>query len=327
MTRDYEVVRDPLWDNIPLDQVALAALDTPAVQRLRYVRQLGHAFLVYPGATHTRFEHALGAYHLTERALANLAARGELGRSGEHDLSRWILRRKIRYVPRRTIIVGISDWLSQRAKDSAIFANFDVRTIHNNINVDEFFPVDKQVARTLLGLTTGKKIVLVGAQDLKSHLKGFDKFLAAVKMLDPKDYFLAFFGRLDEETIRPLGFEYKNYGFLHDSISLRLLYSAADVFVGPSITEAFGKTIAESMACGTPVVCFDATGPKDIVDHQKNGYLARPFEAEDIANGIRWIMSSDYPTLCDNARSKVETTFDSRIIAGKYKELYEELVR
>jgi HD superfamily phosphohydrolase len=80
MTRDYEVVRDPLWDNIPLDHVALAALDTPAVQRLRYVRQLGHAFLVYPGATHTRFEHALGAWHLTQRALANLAERGELGR-------------------------------------------------------------------------------------------------------------------------------------------------------------------------------------------------------------------------------------------------------
>ena len=80
MTRDYEVVRDPLWDNVALDQVALAALDTPAVQRLRYVRQLGHAFLVYPGATHTRFEHALGAWHLTQRALAALAARGELGR-------------------------------------------------------------------------------------------------------------------------------------------------------------------------------------------------------------------------------------------------------
>jgi HD superfamily phosphohydrolase len=80
MTRDYEVVRDPLWDNIPLDAVALAALDTAAVQRLRYVRQLGHAFLVYPGATHTRFEHALGAYHLTQRALTALGERGELTR-------------------------------------------------------------------------------------------------------------------------------------------------------------------------------------------------------------------------------------------------------
>src|SRR5437870_9536930 len=68
----FEVVRDPLWDNIRLDPEALAVVDTPAVQRLRYVRQLGHAFLVYPGATHSRFEHALGAYHLARRALAQL---------------------------------------------------------------------------------------------------------------------------------------------------------------------------------------------------------------------------------------------------------------
>ena len=67
-----------MWDNIRLDPAALAVLDTPPVQRLRYVRQLGHAFLVYPGATHSRFEHALGAYHLTGRALASLAERGEL---------------------------------------------------------------------------------------------------------------------------------------------------------------------------------------------------------------------------------------------------------
>jgi len=78
--KDLEVIRDPLWDNIRLDRPALLALDTSAVQRLRYVRQVGHAFLVYPGATHTRFEHALGAYHLTRRALASLEERGELER-------------------------------------------------------------------------------------------------------------------------------------------------------------------------------------------------------------------------------------------------------
>lgn len=68
----FEVVRDPLWNNIRIEADTLAVVDTPAVQRLRYVRQLGHAFLVYPGATHTRFEHALGAYHLARRALAHL---------------------------------------------------------------------------------------------------------------------------------------------------------------------------------------------------------------------------------------------------------------
>jgi len=74
--KQLEVVRDPLWNNIRLEPEALAVVDTPAVQRLRYVRQLGHAFLVYPGATHTRFEHMLGAYHLARRALAQLEETG-----------------------------------------------------------------------------------------------------------------------------------------------------------------------------------------------------------------------------------------------------------
>ena len=76
---DFEIIRDPLWDNIRLDRPALLTLDTPTVQRLRYMRQVGHAFLVYPGATHTRFEHALGAYHLTRRASGARGA-GECGR-------------------------------------------------------------------------------------------------------------------------------------------------------------------------------------------------------------------------------------------------------
>src|ERR1700674_2680057 len=82
---DFEVVRDPLWDNIRVDAAAVGVLDTPAMQRMRYVRQLGHAFLVYPGATHTRFEHALGAYHLTRKALASLEERGELACIAEED--------------------------------------------------------------------------------------------------------------------------------------------------------------------------------------------------------------------------------------------------
>src|ERR1700760_4852213 len=74
----FDIIRDPLWNNIQLDTPALRLVDTPVFQRLRYVRRLGHAFLVYPGATHTRFEHALGTYHLARRALALLEERGDL---------------------------------------------------------------------------------------------------------------------------------------------------------------------------------------------------------------------------------------------------------
>jgi len=75
---EFEVVRDPLWNTIRLDPTALALIDTPEFQRLRHIRQLGLAYLVYPGATHTRFDHALGVYHLARRALSLLGERGEL---------------------------------------------------------------------------------------------------------------------------------------------------------------------------------------------------------------------------------------------------------
>ena len=80
-----DILRDPLWNNIRLDPLALALLDTPVLQRLRYVRQLGHTFLVYPGATHSRFEHALGAWHLAGIALRLLDEAGSLSTVSQRD--------------------------------------------------------------------------------------------------------------------------------------------------------------------------------------------------------------------------------------------------
>jgi HD superfamily phosphohydrolase len=76
-------IRDPLWNTIVLDDVARRLIDTAVFQRLRYVRQLGLAHLVYPGATHTRFEHALGAYHLARRTIAVLDERHELDHAAD----------------------------------------------------------------------------------------------------------------------------------------------------------------------------------------------------------------------------------------------------
>ena len=75
--RRPQIVRDPLWNTIRLDPTAVAIVDTAAFQRLRYIRQLGFAHLVYPGATHTRFDHALGVYHLAVTALRLLRERGD----------------------------------------------------------------------------------------------------------------------------------------------------------------------------------------------------------------------------------------------------------
>ena len=68
----FEILRDPVWNNIRVDELTLELVDTDVFQRLRYVRQLGWTYLVYPGATHSRFEHALGTHHLSRRTLALL---------------------------------------------------------------------------------------------------------------------------------------------------------------------------------------------------------------------------------------------------------------
>jgi HD superfamily phosphohydrolase len=78
----FEIIRDPLWNNIRVDPGAIRFIDTREFQRLRYIRQLGLAHLVYPGATHSRFEHALGTYHLASRTLSLLVERGELDEIG-----------------------------------------------------------------------------------------------------------------------------------------------------------------------------------------------------------------------------------------------------
>jgi glycosyltransferase involved in cell wall biosynthesis len=217
--------------------------------------------------------------------------------------------------------------LSDKAKESDLFRDFDIRTISNNIDTKEFFPVDKQIARDILGLKTDKKIILCGSTSLKDFYKGFSKYMEALKQLDKNKYFLCFFGNLDKSVADELGFEYKSFGYLNDNISLRLVYSCADVFVAPSLMDAFGKTIAESMACGTPAVCFDATGPKDIITHKVDGYKAKPFVGEDLANGIEWVLNApNYNDICNKAREKVIREFDSVVVAKKYVELYEEIL-
>ncbi len=246
----------------------------------------------------------------------------------KYDLSRFVLWRKKYRLPRDMKVVGISNWLSDCARNSQLFKEFDVRTISNNIDTHAFRPVNKEISRDILGLPKDKKIVLAGAHSLRDPWKGFNLYLEALRYVKDDDIFLLFFGKIDSEIRHNLRFEYKMLDFLHDVVSLRLAYSAADVFVASSTMEAFGKTLVEAMACRTPVVCFDATGPKDIVDHKKTGYKAVPFDAKDLVRGIEWVVEDDtrQKLIGKNAREKVLREFDSRIVAKKYISLYEEIV-
>ena len=253
----------------------------------------------------------------------------QLGSSRERDLTRFVLRRKRASLPERIRLVGMSHWLSDCARRSALFRGAEVSTIGNNVDTQMFSPLPMKVAREALGLDQDKKIVLLGALDVASAYKGLDLFLEALESHRDSDIHILIFGKSSGEIPASLGMTSTSIGFLSDTISLRLAYSAADVFVAPSRAESFGKTLVEAMSCGTPVVCFDATGPKDIVEHRVSGYRARPFDPLDLAHGIRWVLDQPpdtYQGLCLNARERVLRCFDSKVIARQYKALYGEML-
>ena len=252
-----------------------------------------------------------------------------LASKNENDLSRkvWLRKQKTFAKLPAMKIIGVSNWLVDCAKQSSLFKYHDVVCLPNPINTEIYSPFEKAQARALLNLPQDKKLIAFGAMSATSDInKGFKELAHALEHL-PIEYELVVFG--SSEPQNPQGFKQKTHylGHLHDDISLRVLYSAADVMVVPSLQEAFGQTASESMACGTPVVGFGSTGLLDIVDHKVNGYLAKSFNTQDLENGISWVLQHENPRqLAQAAREKVLRSFDSGVVTKKYIRHYSQLI-
>ena len=256
-----------------------------------------------------------------------------LGSSRERDLSRWTWQRKERaWRDLNLTVVAPSRWLADCARSSSLFRNIRVEVIPNGLDTGTFQPGDKNHSRELLGLPQDKKIILFGAVGGTSDLnKGFHLLQPALQALAGKglpETLAVVFGCAAPIKLPDLGMPVVFLGRLHDDASLAAAYSAADVFVAPSIQEAFCQTAAEAMACGTPVVAFGATGLLDVVEHQRCGYLAEPYASDDLAHGIAWVLEDRdrHAALSCRARQKVTTEFALDLVARRYAELYREIL-
>jgi glycosyltransferase involved in cell wall biosynthesis len=253
--------------------------------------------------------------------------------SGHRDLSSRIHAKKMKYwqdIP--MTIVAPSSWLAEEARKSSLFKNLRVEVIPHGTDLNVYSPLNKDYAKEILGLQKSRRYVLFGAgSGIGDTRKGYQYLQPALEILRAmggfEDVSLLIFG--EDEPIDPpkLGFPVHYVGRLHDDISLSVLYSAADVTVTPSMQEAFGMTASESMACGTPVVAFGASGPLDVIDPKIDGYLARPYEIGDLAYGLSWILDSTRSeTLSRACRIKCELKFDLIKVSRQYSRLYQELI-
>ena len=160
--------------------------------------------------------------------------------------------------------------------------------------------------------------------------KGFDLLSEALERLCNNANFavqIAVFGSEKPSVPPDFGMPTTYTGRLYDDVSLALLYNAADIMVVPSRSESFSNVCVESLASGTPVVAFAIGGLLDQIEHKRNGYLARPYDTEDLANGIRWVLEDEERLhgLRYAARKRVEKLFDLKDVARRYSELYKEI--
>jgi glycosyltransferase involved in cell wall biosynthesis len=219
----------------------------------------------------------------------------QLHSSKESDLSRWVWQRKAQAWKNLNLtLVTPSHWLTECAKSSSLLQEYPVNVIANNLDPEVYKPLNHRRVRESLNLPQNKQLVLFGAmQGTEDRWKGFPLLVPALQSLSKSEWQdkieLLVFGSSQPENPINVGFKTHYLGRLKDE-SLAKVYAAADVMVVPSRYEAFGQTASEALACGTPVVAFDVTGLKDIVDRQQNGYLAKPYETEDLARGIAWVL-------------------------------------
>ena len=257
----------------------------------------------------------------------------QLGSHRERDLSRWVWRRKAKAWRNLDLtVVSPSRWLAKCAGESSLFGDVTIKVIPNGVDVNKYRPITKSVARELLGLAQDKHIIMFGSFNATSdRRKGFHLLQPALQSLSQSGWGdkaqVVVFGASHGSNSPELGFKTDYLGTLKDDLSLALAYSAADVFVLPSLQENLANTVIEALACGTPCVAFDIGGMPDMIEHEANGYLVKPLQVEDLAAGIAWVLDNPErrKKLSDNAREKVVQEFTQEIQANRYLRLFEEI--
>ena len=195
-------------------------------------------------------------------------------------------------------LIAPSKWIGDCAQNSLLMKDKKIVVIPNPIDTERFKPINKNDARKSLKLNNNKKIILFGSIDGgKDPRKGADLLIDVLKLLTFKkeEIEIIIFGKKNkyQDIFENNFFEIRNFGRIDSIKMLSTIYSAADIFVIPSRIESFGQTAAEAQSCGTPVAGFDIGGLKDIITHEKNGFLVEPFNTKKMALAIENLLKEE----------------------------------
>jgi len=272
-----------------------------------------------------------GSEHYLSDPSAYLGPPGTVPSSGPSRVARWTWNRKRRaWASMHPIIVAPSRWLGDLAAQSRLLGHLPVEIVPYGLDLDCFRPPPSPAS----GPPRPTRIVFGAAGGTTDPRKGFDLFAAAIGRLAsvglPRPCEIVFFGSTEAPQINlPGAISVRSVGVIRSDADMAMLLADADVFVAASRLDNLPNTVMEATACGVPTVAFRIGGMPDMIEHQRSGYLARAFEAEDLAAGISWALEDNtrLRALKAAARSKAEREFGSGLQAERMLAIYDRAMR
>jgi glycosyltransferase involved in cell wall biosynthesis len=212
-------------------------------------------------------------------------------------------------------IISGSGWTLKQAKKSLIYKNqIEFPNINSLIDTRVMNSKSRSYAKDIFELNNDKFYILCGSQNSNDPRKGFDflheSFLFLYNILteqDRKKVNIIVVSQTINKKFDSIPFEKKQIKFIEDYRLLSLLYQAVDVFVNSSIEDSGPMMVSEAMACGTPVVGFDMGVVNNLVVTGYNGYKAKLKNSEDLAVGMKKILSLDKDEYKIFSNNSVET--------------------
>ncbi len=234
-------------------------------------------------------------------------------------------------------LVTPSRWLGECARESRVFRNSRVEVIPNALETDIFKPKEKNLAKKEIKSNPQALTLLFGAATGNEKRKGFYKLLEAIKycLQDTTFRNLAINKKIKILTFGPpqqdlekLEIEIKSLGYVHDNNHLAAIYSAADIFILPSLEDNLPNTVLEAMACGTPVIAFNVGGIPDMIENGVTGYLAPTFDTREMGASILKLLFDEDKRrqMRIDCRQVIEQKFKLQDQAGRYLELFHDLL-
>ena len=260
-------------------------------------------------------------------------------KDNKYDIPFKVQQNKIRkYRKNNLTIVTPSKWLADCARKSTVFSDLRVEVIPNSIEIDVFKPVSKEQAKVSLGIIPDAITLLFGSNSNKSPRKGFDQLLKSIlhciehdyikKLIEKRRLNMLTFGKGDEE-LRNVGIPVISLGHIDSDEKLANIYSAADIFLLPSLEDNLPNTMLESMACGTPIVAFEVGGIPDVIQNGVTGYMAPCFSSDRFGDSMVNLITDESirTQMSLNCRGLIENNFQINHQADKYLELFDDLLK